>query len=145
MNQQVYDFYDFLEERQVFVGIVDKEELLLDFELIAIAKENNVGGIKGIVCEYYGIAEEQINSKTRKREVVQARQIVMYFLNLCTRMSLEQIGMMFKVGHHVFDHATVLSAVRTVRGLNQVDKAFKIEFAEIREKVFLIHKPICTK
>jgi len=141
MNQQVFDLYDYLETNKLLSDGIDRNELLFDFEILMIAKENKVKDIKGIVCEYYGFTENEINSKTRKREIVQARQIAMYFIHRCTKLSLEMIGMMFKSGKHVFDHATVLNAIKIVNDLNDVDKSFQIEFKEIEVKVLINHTP----
>jgi chromosomal replication initiation ATPase DnaA len=54
-----------------------------------------------------------ISEKTRRREVVEARQIAMYAIKYRTRLSLAQIGAI--CGGK--DHATVLHACKTVQNL----------------------------
>ena len=66
-------------------------------------------------------------SKTRKREIVQARQIAMYFAKNCTNNSLSKIGR--EIGQK--DHATVLHASRTVKNLMDIDKEFKQNIEDI--------------
>ena len=61
-----------------------------------------------------------VKIKTRKRQVVQARQIAMYFAKNMTKSSLSSIG-----AHCGKDHATVLHACRTVNNLIETDKKFK--------------------
>ncbi|RLD30268.1 MAG: chromosomal replication initiator protein DnaA, partial [Bacteroidetes bacterium] len=84
-----------------------------------------------VVCEYYNISLELIQSKTRKREIVQARQIAMYFSKSLTKSSLATIGA--KIGGK--DHATVLHACKTVNNLIDTDKRFKMQVNELEKKL----------
>ena len=70
-------------------------------------------------------------SKTRKREVVQARQIAMYFSKKMTKSSLANIGM--HCGGK--DHATVLHACRTVNNLAETDKHFRTYLVDLEKKL----------
>jgi chromosomal replication initiator protein len=74
---------------------------------------------------------ELLQSKTRKREIVQARQIAMYFSKNYTKSSLATIGT--QIG--VKDHATVLHACRTVSNLLETDKQFRQDVEEIEKKL----------
>ena len=74
------------------------------------------------VCEYFNITRDVLLSKTRKRQVVQARQIAMYECrNLVPGCSLSTIG--GELGGK--DHATVLHACNTVQDLMSTDKSFR--------------------
>ena len=74
------------------------------------------------VCEYFNITRELLLSKTRKRQIVQARQIAMYECrNLVPGCSLSTIGS--ELGGK--DHATVLHACNTVQDLMSTDKSFR--------------------
>jgi chromosomal replication initiator protein len=75
-----------------------------------------------------------MKSKTRKREVVQARQIAMYFSKSLTKSSLANIGM--HCGGK--DHATVLHACRTVNNLMDTDKKFRSYIEELEKKISVI-------
>ena len=79
------------------------------------------------VCEHYNFDESVIHSKTRKREVVQVRQIAMYLAKKHTEISASKIGML--IGNR--DHATVLHACKIVKDLIEVNKPFKSELEEI--------------
>ncbi len=77
--------------------------------------------IQSVVCEYFGISAESLVSKTRKREISQARQIAMYLGRNLTKKSLAVIGS--EIGGR--DHATVLHACNTVSDLIETDRNFK--------------------
>ena len=83
--------------------------------------EISVPRIQDIVCNYFGIAPDVFMSKTRKREIVQARQIAMYLSRNHTKTSLASIGE--QLGGK--DHATVLHACSTVCDLMDTDRSFK--------------------
>lgn len=79
------------------------------------------------VCEHFKIDTAAIHTKTRKREVVQVRQVAMYLAKKHTDTSSSKIGQM--IGNK--DHATVLHACKIVKDQVEVDKAFKAEIEEI--------------
>ena len=97
------------------------------------AREVSIDYIQKVVSDYFDLSIEQLKSKTRKREVVQARQIAMYFSKQMTKSSLATIGM--HCGGK--DHATVLHACRTVNNLVDTDKRFKAYVEEIEKKINL--------
>lgn len=80
-----------------------------------------------IVCEYYEIPIEVFHSKTRKREIVQARQIAMHFSKIYTKASLTSIGSMIGAK----DHATVLYACKQVSNLYDTDKFIREDIDNI--------------
>ena len=87
--------------------------------------------IKKVVCENENIAIEALDLKTRKREIVQARQRCMYFAKEITKLSLASIGS--QVGGK--DHATVLHAHTTVNNFIDTDKAYSIEIDDISKEI----------
>ena len=89
--------------------------------------------IQRIVCEYLNIDEERVRSKTRKREVVRARQIAMYFCKRLTQNSLKTIGLHF--GGR--DHSTVIHANNTVEDRMEDDEQFHNTVEEIERKIEL--------
>ena len=94
-------------------------------------KEISVDYIQKIVCDYFEITPDQLHSKTRKREIVQARQIAMFFSKSLTKSSLASIGS--QIGGK--DHATVLHACKTVNNLIDTDKRFKQTVDNIEKKL----------
>ncbi len=95
------------------------------------AREVSIDYIQKVVCDYFDMPLELLKSKTRKREVVQARQIAMYFSKCMTKSSLATIGL--HCGGK--DHATVLHACRTVNNLMDTDKRFKNYIEELNNKI----------
>jgi chromosomal replication initiator protein len=93
--------------------------------------EITIDYIQKIICEYFDMPVDSLQSKTRKREIVQARQIAMYFSKTLTKSSLASIGS--QIGHK--DHATVLHACKTVNNLIDTDKQFRYDVEEIEKRL----------
>ncbi len=98
--------------------------------------EVSIDYIQKVVCDYFDLPIEMLKSKTRKRQVVQARQIAMYFAKSMTKSSLSNIGA--HCGGK--DHATVLHACRTVNNLIETDKKFKASVQELQKKITVTGK-----
>ena len=93
--------------------------------------ELTVERIQNVVCNYFGIKPEMILSKTRKREIVQARQIAMYLSRNHTKSSLATIGS--QIGGK--DHATVLHSCNTVSDLMDTDRTFRQYIVDIERQL----------
>ncbi len=72
------------------------------------------------VCRHYGVSQQNVFSKSRKREYVQVRQISMYLAQKYTKMPASRIGQL--IGGR--DHSTVLHSCSAVQQRMKVDKAF---------------------
>ena len=90
-------------------------------------KAVTIDDILKVVCKHFDLEPSAIHTKSRKREVVQARQIAMYLAKNHTDFSTSKIGKF--IGNK--DHATVLHACKTVKGQLEVDKSFSAEVQEI--------------
>jgi chromosomal replication initiator protein len=96
-----------------------------------IKKEISIDYIQKIVSDYFQMDINTLQSKTRKRDVVQARQLAMFFAKKYTKASLANIGS--QIGNR--DHATVLHACKTIDNLASTDKQFKKYVDEIQRKL----------
>jgi len=96
-----------------------------------VKKEITIQEIQKIVCEYFNMSVESLLSKTRKRDIVQARQIAMYLCKNHTKLSLASIGA--QIGGK--DHATVLHACKTVKDLIDTNKTIKGQIQDIEKKL----------
>ena len=96
-------------------------------------KEITIDAIQKMVCDFFGVNYEKLLEKTRKREVVQARQISMYLSKTFTKNSLKTIGEHF--GGR--DHTTVIHSCQTVKDLMDTDAVFRENVMEITQKVQL--------
>ena len=79
------------------------------------------------VCKHFELDPVAIHTKSRKREVVQVRQVAMYLSKKHTDSSSSKIGQL--IGNK--DHATVLHACKIVKDQFEVDKSFRAEIEEI--------------
>lgn len=104
---------------------------IIDKFVKSTSREISIDFIQKLVCDFFNIPAEIINSKTRKREIVQARQLAMYFAKKHTKASLATIGL--HCGNK--DHATVLHACRTVNNLIETDKQFRSYVEELDNKI----------
>ena len=79
------------------------------------------------VCRHYGVKPHQVSGKSRKRDLVQVRQISMYLAQKYTKMPASRIGQL--IGGR--DHSTVIHSCNTVEKRMKVDKAFSAEISSI--------------
>lgn len=92
--------------------------------------------VQKAVCEYFNITRDTLLSKSRKRQIVQARQIAMYMSRNLINCSLATIGS--EIGGK--DHATVLHACTTVSDLMSIDKTFKQYVSDIEKMLVPVRR-----
>jgi chromosomal replication initiator protein len=97
------------------------------------SKEITIDSIQKMVCDYFDVSYDKLLAKTRKREIVQARQITMYLAKAFTKNSLKTIGEHF--GGR--DHTTVIHSCQTVKDLMDTDSVFRESVLELQQKVQL--------
>jgi len=79
------------------------------------------------VCQHYGVSQQNVFSKSRKRDYVQVRQVSMYLAQKYTKMPASRIGQL--IGGR--DHSTVIHSCSTVEKRLKVDKSFSEELSSI--------------
>ncbi|GGH47545.1 chromosomal replication initiation protein [Mangrovimonas yunxiaonensis] len=94
-------------------------------------REVSIDYIQKVVSDYFQMDIDTLQSKTRKRHIVQARQLAMFFAKKLTKASLASIGS--QIGKR--DHATVLHACKTVDNLSSTDKQFKKYVEDLSKKL----------
>ena len=89
--------------------------------------------IENAVSECYGVTREQLQLKTRKRQIVEARQIAMYLSKemIKPKPSLKKIGYYFADR----DHATVLHASKVIQNFIDTENNFSQKIDEIKDKL----------
>ena len=101
-------------------------------ETPTIEKEDiTVDKICNIVCQYYSLPLEAINSKSRERKIAEARQVAMYLARTYTNTSLSVIGQ--SMGKR--DHTTVLYACKTVQNQMDVDATLKARVHTLESQI----------
>lgn len=86
-----------------------------------------VDEIVEIVGKHYGVDARTVNGKSRKREVVLARQLSMYFAQKYTHMPASRIGKL--IGKR--DHSTVLHSIAKIEDRIRLESKFREEVVEI--------------
>jgi chromosomal replication initiator protein len=90
--------------------------------------------IQRTVCEYFSLPEDLIRAKTRKQEVVNARQVAMYLAKELTNCSLKTIGLHF--GGR--DHSTVIHAYQSVEDQMRIDPKYQTNVSQIKRRLQMI-------
>ena len=116
----------------------NKKEITLELAKQVVEKfvkntkrEVSIDYIQKVVSDYFQMDVDTLQSKTRKRHIVQARQLAMFFAKKFTKASLASIGS--QIGKR--DHATVLHACKTVDNLSTTDKQFRKYVEDLTKKL----------
>nr|HMS52518.1 helix-turn-helix domain-containing protein [Chitinophagales bacterium] len=96
-----------------------------------VSHQISIEEIQKLVSDYFRLPVDTLKAKTRKREVVQARQISMYLAKKFTDLSLKMIGQHF--GGR--DHTTVIHACQSVLNLMDIDKTFQDDVLELQKQI----------
>lgn len=103
------------------------KDLLTDEDIQEITADLVIGE----TADYFGVSVEDLESKSRTRTIVSARQIAMYLLRELTEMSLPKIGDV--LGGR--DHTTVMYADRKIRELMSERRAIYNQVTELTNKI----------
>lgn len=87
--------------------------------------------IQRSVSEFFDIPNDLLRAKTRKQEVVIARQVAMFLAKELTNCSLKTIGLNF--GGR--DHSTVIHACQTVEEQLKIDSKFRSSVEQLKRKI----------
>ncbi len=93
----------------------------------------SIDRVQKLVCEYFGIDQHRLHEKTKKREIVQVRQLAMY---LCRELDYTHKAIGLQFGGR--DHSTVVHAIKSVNNLIETDNNYRNRVADIRRKVHLL-------
>ena len=117
--------YSTIYNKEVDMDLTEKTiRKFINFE----AKPITVEHIVQTVCEHLDIDASVVQSKSRKRDAVLARQISMFFAKKFTDLSNAKIGA--QIGNK--DHATVIHACKLVQDMQEIDKKFKDSLSAIQ-------------
>lgn len=79
------------------------------------------------VCQHFGVSQQEVMSKSRRRDYVQVRQVSMYLAQKYTKMPASRIGQL--IGGR--DHSTVIHSCSAIEQRMKLDKAFVEELNSI--------------
>ncbi|MEM9991613.1 MAG: chromosomal replication initiator protein DnaA [Bacteroidota bacterium] len=117
-----------LNERQIDIRLA---KAVIKSFVKQINKEITIEFIQELVANYFDVSVDRLAGKTRKRQVVIARQLSMYLAKKMTNKSLKAIGDIF--GGR--DHSTVIYSCRTVQDLMETDVLYKDTVSELEQKI----------
>ncbi|MEM8894901.1 MAG: chromosomal replication initiator protein DnaA, partial [Bacteroidota bacterium] len=93
--------------------------------------EVGIDYIQKTVSDFFKVSQDDLKAKTRKKEIVIARQVAMFFSKDYTNHSLKSIGYHF--GGR--DHSTVIHAVQSVNDMIDTDSKFRYSIDELKKKL----------
>ncbi|MBO7068385.1 MAG: chromosomal replication initiator protein DnaA [Bacteroidaceae bacterium] len=96
-----------------------------------VVKEISLDKIVEEVSIKYNVKQEDIYGKSRKAEIVLARQLSIYLAQLYTKLSASKIGLL--IGNK--NHATVLHSIKTIKKRLDTDKSLKEQVDELTNKI----------
>ena len=120
-----------LEGREITVALAQE---VLRVVVGDIKSPVTIESIQRAVCDYFSIPPDLIRAKTRKQEIVNARQIAMYLAKELTNSSLKTIGLHF--GGR--DHSTVIHAYQSVEDQMRLDPKYLSNVTQIRRRIELL-------
>lgn len=119
------------EQKEIVLSDVKKS---LNSILAAPKKITTLKNIIKAVAEFYDITEKELLERSRKKEIVKPRQIVMYLLREELKSSFPFIGT--KIGGR--DHTTAIHACEKIKREVELDSNFNDEINLIRQKLYLV-------
>ncbi|MEM7055596.1 MAG: chromosomal replication initiator protein DnaA, partial [Bacteroidota bacterium] len=119
-----------LNKRDIDLGLAKQ---VLKHIVHEVDTEVSIDYLQKVVTEHYNVSLESLKSKTRKKEIVIARQVVMYLAKQYTNHSLKSIG--YYCGGR--DHSTVIHALQSVNDMLDTDPQFRSSLEAIKRKVKL--------
>jgi hypothetical protein len=87
--------------------------------------------LKKAVCSIYGVNEDELFSLNRRREIISARRMVLYFLRKHYGETYMGIAKMFNM-----NHATVIHHVTQMKNFLEFDKIEIMNYIKVRDYVF---------
>jgi len=93
----------------------------------------SIDNITKTVCSALSVDENKLRDKTRKKEIVLARQLAMFFSKELTKSSLKTIGLHF--GGR--DHSTVIHSCNSIEQMQQEDSSIKTLVENLRSQIEL--------
>lgn len=107
------------------------KEIFKENPTVAIEDELTPDKIKNVVCDYYGLTKTQIESKSRTKNIANARHIAVYLCRRHLHIPFVKIG--FEFGNR--DHSTIMSSYEKMNKLLKENKTFQQAVMQIEQKL----------
>ena len=100
-------------------------------DMVPLKAQATAEEVVALVARHFAIGLDELASPSRKREIVQARQVAMYLLRNELELSYANAGALF--GGR--DHATVMHSVEKIEGLLQSDESMQNAVESLRAQI----------
>ena len=122
-----------------YTSIFNLQELTLDnakdalkeFVDVPVFRTNSIAKIIDVVSKYYGLDASMIKGKMKKKNITDARAIVMYLSRILTEESLERIGL--EIGGR--DHSTVIYSYEKISNELKTNTQLQEEIRILKDKL----------
>lgn len=85
-----------------------------------------------LVCEMYGVTNEEIKHKRRDRRIVEARHVLSWMLVKKMGLTLSEVGRTFLGGR---DHTTVINSIERFNNIYDTEEEFRLKVESLIEKL----------
>lgn len=113
------------------IDLAFTQEIFKENLVIAVDDELTPKKIKKAVCEYYGLTRTQIESKSRTKNIANARHIAVYLCRKHLEMPFVKIG--FEFGNR--DHSTIMASYEKMVKLLKEKETFQQALLQIENKL----------
>ena len=113
------------------IDLAFTQEIFKENPVIAVDDELTPKKIKKAVCEYYGLTKTQIESKSRTKNIANARHIAVYLCRKHLEMPFVKIG--FEFGNR--DHSTIMASYEKMVKLLKEKETFQQALLQIENKL----------
>ena len=108
------------------------KEVFKENPVVAVVENTlNAQRIKSVVCEYYGLSVGQLESKSRTKNIANARHIAVYLCRKHLHMPFVKIG--FEFGNR--DHSTIMSSYEKMVKLLKDNETFQQAVFQLETKL----------
>lgn len=107
------------------------KDALKEFVETPVYRTNSVAKIIDVVSKYYGLDSSMIKGKMKKKNIADARAIVMYLSRILTEESLERIGL--EIGGR--DHSTVIYSYEKISNELKTNTKLQEEIRILKDKL----------
>ncbi len=107
------------------------QDALKEFVDTPVYRTNSISKIIDVVAKYFGIDSSMIKGKMKKKNIADARAIVMYLSRILTEESLERIGL--EIGGR--DHSTVIYSYEKISKELKTNLKLQEEIRILKDKL----------
>jgi len=113
------------------MNLEEVKKILIEYVEKPIYRTNSISKIIDVVAKYYQIDSSMIKGKMKKKNIAQARAIVMYLCRIITTESLERIGL--EIGGR--DHSTVIYSYEKISNELKTNVQLQEEIRILKERL----------